>query len=114
MQFLALKATFREEELMKIAVTILKKTTYKCSHLCHYTQCFNSEHLVVETRNMNKNQMMCAGQMKLKCECGKIISLCKHSPPCILPEPDDSKLAEKTWRQINEGQRVQKKGGKRP
>jgi hypothetical protein len=52
--------------------------------------------------------------MKLKCECGEIISPCRHSPPCILPEPEDSELAEKTWRQINEGQRVEKKGGKRP
>ena len=64
------------------------------SHLCHNQQCFNPEHVIVESQELNKARRSCVGAFVTKCKAsGTVFHPCLHGASenfvdCILPRVD--------------------------
>lgn len=59
------------------------------SHLCDVRRCFNPDHLVAETNQMNQSRKGCAGPIACSIHHHIIVDLCIHRPRCIRPDRDD-------------------------
>ncbi|KAJ8096646.1 zinc-binding loop region of homing endonuclease-domain-containing protein [Lipomyces tetrasporus] len=82
---MALIASGRHDELRQT----LHGHSYDVSHLCHNRKCFNSDHLVVESRQNNRNRQACNGH-KILVGAGFSYHPCAHGSvekmrKCILP-----------------------------
>lgn len=78
---LALIANGRGAEL-----SLLLSGSHQVSHLCHQPNCFNPDHLKVETAAYNLQRSHCQGLVVIaKCpSCSHTFSPCKHEPRCML------------------------------
>jgi hypothetical protein len=75
---LALIAVGRGEEM--------RTNGHQVSHLCHNCNCFNAEHLIVESGEANRDRNKCQGWTWIKCPHGELFNPChQHTPKCILP-----------------------------
>lgn len=82
---LALVAAERTDDISKLMID-----GNQVSHLCHQSTCFESSHLIVETKNENLDRNKCHGWQWIKCPCCKLyLNPCQHTPRCILPKPDN-------------------------
>ena len=65
--------------------------TDEVSHLCHNHRCFNPDHVLVESKDMNRKRWACVGAWVIKCDAdGTIYHPCchgeeEHRRRCILP-----------------------------
>lgn len=80
---LALIADDRKDDISKI-----EEDGFQASHLCHQSACFNSSHLVVESKESNLERNKCINWTWLVCPCGcsHQFNPCNHTPQCILPK----------------------------
>ena len=72
-----------KDDLLRIA----QRNGLQLSHLCHHPNCFNWEHITLETGEANIQRTMCKGWKWAVCPCGcnHTFNPCQHQPPCILP-----------------------------
>lgn len=59
------------------------------SHRCDNRRCFNPEHLMDESAQVNNSRKGCAGPIACSVHGHIIIDLCSHIPRCIRPPRDD-------------------------
>jgi len=58
------------------------------SHLCDVRNCFNPDHLIMESALANNERKGCPGKIGVICECcgqSRYVVICPHLPPCIRP-----------------------------
>lgn len=86
---IALVAVGKREEVLKSEPKAGKKGL-GVSHLCLRSDCFESEHLVVETGALNQLRERCTNGYGILCGCGAKYSMCDHrhsesAQPCLRP-----------------------------
>jgi hypothetical protein len=59
------------------------------SHLCDMPKCFNPDHIVDETPQVNNSRKGCVGSIYCSVHGHLIVDLCPHFPKCIRPPRDD-------------------------
>jgi hypothetical protein len=52
------------------------------SHLCGHRNCFNPEHLVLETAQVNNQRKGCLVWVMCP-DCNRVIVVCPHNPQCV-------------------------------
>nr|AAP73783.1 intron-encoded I-PpoI type endonuclease [Neoscytalidium dimidiatum] len=63
---------------------------YNVSHLCGNGECFNPDHLVIETAGLNQRRKTCQGHAQVRLPNGSVYHPCQHGTEehaklCILP-----------------------------
>jgi hypothetical protein len=60
------------------------------SHLCDCRTCFNPDHLVPESPQLNNSRKGCAGPVFCQYHGHLLVDLCPHTPKCIRPPREDT------------------------
>lgn len=84
---LAVVASGNGQNLLR---TSASNGTDEVSHLCHNSGCFNPDHVVVESKELNRARWACGGAFIVKATDGSVYHPCvhgavEHRRSCLLP-----------------------------
>ena len=73
-----------------LLLTSKEDATHEVSHLCGNARCFNPEHVVVESKALNRKRWACGGAWVVKASDGSVYNPClhgteEHRTRCLLP-----------------------------
>lgn len=54
----------------------------EASHVCHFSNCINPDHITVEPKNVNQGLSNCCGAIYCP-NCDVSLDSCRHEPPCV-------------------------------
>jgi len=85
----AAQTAFLLHVISYIAANGAHRTDRHISHLCDIRNCFNPDHLVSESPQLNNDRKGCAGPIYCSVHGHLIVDLCSHSPNCVRGPRDD-------------------------